>query len=349
MTVPFAYAVRLQAPISKKIEDVVRAELIEYDIPEIRGDEAALVATWEHQAQYRRHPWRVECRTYNGGYYYPSGEGRSLTKNDLIRGIPRDEAHSGFFWYDIARHAWFYDGAKQYACRDVLKGNEPRSRAKSALELENDRDIELEKAIKGLSDLIFVDDAVWCRARAPRLALNVHGEPNARYGTIDILAVAMAGSQAGRCHPMEPMRGPDQYRFRISELGEAEEFAKRLGVDCQNLVSDIAILGDIDASMHPETWLTLKAALEAVYSIGNEVGDLPVNVVEMWLDLRSLVEKRDEKVVGDIEGTLRLLHGALGSAANTRSRLSTYFSELEVMRTITTNAVAARTDSPRPA
>ncbi|MCV9964249.1 hypothetical protein OIU34_20395 [Pararhizobium sp. BT-229] len=342
VTVPFAYTARLQAPISKRIEDVVKTEMISHDIPEISSAETTLVATWQHLPPYRYDPQSIECRTYGGDYLYPMGDGRSVTASEIRHALSPTEGYAGMNWYYVARHAWFYDGNRQEACRNALHSKTAASRAKSAVELKNDREIELEKATKGLSDLIFIDDAIWCRALPPRLVLSVQNSGAERRGTIGIVASPLSGSPAGLNHPMRHDRADDRYKFRLAAMGEAEEFAERSGITCEKLVRDLSILEDIDMGLHHETWLTLYRATEAVERVGRKVGNLPTDVVARWLDLRSLASGFDESMIDEIGRSLLDLQVALEQHGSADPRLSTYLTDIHTMRSLSVRAVVDR-------
>jgi hypothetical protein len=196
VTVPFAYTAKLQAPISKRVEDVVKTEMLSHDIPEIGGAETTLVATWQHRDEHRVYPLAFECRTYADSYFYPMGGGRSATTSQIQYGLTPAQAYAGLEWYNAARHAWFYDGYRQRVCHNALHGKIPRARAKGATQLDSDRDLELGKAINGLSDLIVIDDTLWCRARPPRIVLSVWNWEGARRGTISVVGSLMGLQQA---------------------------------------------------------------------------------------------------------------------------------------------------------
>lgn len=308
--------------------------MIAFDIPEIRMRETELVATWRHRPAHRTSFREVECRTYAGHYYYQGGEGDPMTMGRLQFGIMHQDAYSGMGWYEIARHAWFYDGYKQKACRAALLGETPRPHAKNSVVLANDRDVQLEKAINGLNDLVFIDDALWCRARAPRVSLSIWGDPDRRYGPVTIVAAPMPGSPAGKDHPMERMRSSDEFSFRLDEIDVARDFADRMGITCENQLSEIKVLKDIETGISPEAWLTLKRARDVIASVGADVGSLPLDVVSAWLDLRSVVDDPDTRSSDDVDEKMQTLQHSLGHIGYEAPELTKYFVEIEAMRSM---------------
>jgi hypothetical protein len=338
VTVPFAYKIGTQDG-----DHAVRVETIKCDIPDVRVEDTAVVATWMHQFNHGVPPRPIECRTYGGDYFY------RVTKRTSEGVADPRFVIAGFYWRDIARHIWFYDSVKQRACDAVfLRENEP-FQSKPALGQADDRAFELDRATKGLTDLLFIDDVLWCRARSPRLSFTIHGEPNAKYGILNIVAVPLHGSPSGRIHPMVTSKtGTREFRFHLDEMAEAEEFATRLGLRCENLVGDIDIVGEVANGLHPETWLTMRSAMEAVEGIGGNLASLPADIVSMWLDLRSLITSRDVKLADDIDQKLHEIHRALGKCGQDDLTLSAYISEIEIMRSLGLKRNGKKFGLPRP-
>jgi hypothetical protein len=125
----------------------------------------------------------------------------------------------------------------------------------------------------------------------------------------------------------------------LTALNRAVEFAERMNIQCDKLVSELSILEEIDTGLHHESWLTLSRAMDAVESIGRNLGNLPTDALAKWLDLRALASSFNENTVDEVDQLIRDLHNSLDHHGCADPKLFAYMAEVDAMRSLASQAI----------